>query len=86
MVSSSDDGESLSQHFRSLHVRVLCFYIFIECGETGSLGTEATNGPIVPVSNDRWVWGICIMTVNNGKQSPFRKTCVIATLFITNST
>jgi hypothetical protein len=73
MASFGADGESLSEYFRSPHVQIVCFYIFIGCDETESLGTESTNGPVVPVPNVRRAWSVCIMTVDSGKPVSFQK-------------
>jgi hypothetical protein len=50
------------------------------------LGTSATNGPIVPAPDDRWVWSIWWNENWQGKQKYSEKTCPSATLSTTNPT
>jgi hypothetical protein len=32
----------------------LAFFLFLECGETESLGTKTVSGPLYPALDDRW--------------------------------
>jgi hypothetical protein len=50
------------------------------------LGTSATNCPIVPAPDDRWVWNILWNGNWQGKSKYSEKTCPSATLSTTNPT
>jgi hypothetical protein len=50
------------------------------------LGTSATNWPIVPAQDDRWVSSICWNENWQGKPKYSEKTCHSATLSTTNPT
>jgi hypothetical protein len=43
------------------------FFSFLGWGETGPLGTSATNCPIMPVPDDRSVWSIWLNENWQGK-------------------
>jgi hypothetical protein len=52
----------------------------------GPLGTSAANRPVVPAPDDRRVWSIWWNENWQGKQKYTEKSCLSATLSITNPT
>jgi hypothetical protein len=61
---------------------------FVGWGEVrlSPLGTSATNWPIIPAPDDRWVWSMWWIENWQGKPNYSEKTCPSATWYTTNPT
>jgi hypothetical protein len=62
------------------------FFISWDGVRLSPLFTSATNSPIVPAPDDRWVWSSSWNENWQGKPKYWEKTCPSATLFTTNPT
>jgi hypothetical protein len=72
----------------SFFIKIICEYYQVSWGgvRLSSLGTSATNWPIVPASDDKWVCSIWWNENWQGKPKYSEKTCPSATLSTTNPT
>jgi hypothetical protein len=74
-------------HKERLHEnKTMLIFFFISWGgvRLNPLGTSATNWPIVPARDDRWIWSVWWNENWQGKVKYSEKTCPSATLSTTN--